>query len=138
MNRGQRQDVFKNDPRFKRMSVARKNEVRRRLRDFDALPERQKQLRLERYQLFRNLPSGKQRQARQVYQDWRRLPAPRRQSLMKDLQSLRGMNEVERRTYAAENGLQGKYSQHEMQVLRQLVGLNSSRPESDLDTAKGR
>ena len=98
----------------------------RRLNEFDALPERQKQLRLERYQLFRNLPSEKQTQARRVYQQWSRLPAPRRQLLMRDLQALRGMDDAARRSYAAENELQGKYSPQELQMLRQLVAINST------------
>lgn len=133
MDSAQRKHFFENNQRFKRMPVARQSEVHRRIAEFDALPERQKQLRLERYQLFRDLPADKQTQARRVYKFWSQLPAPRRQSLMKDIEALRGMNDDERRSYAAENGLAAKYSQQELRVMRALVALKSAPTDAVVD-----
>jgi len=137
MNSAQRRHFFENNQGFKRMPLARQREVHRRIAEFDALPERQKQFRLERYQLFRDLRADKQTQARRVYQFWGRLPAPRRHLLMKDVEALRGMNDDERRSYAVENGLATKYSQQELRVMRELVALKSAPTDAHVDAPDG-
>jgi hypothetical protein len=123
MTPAEQRKFMDNNPRFERLPVKQKENIRQRLDQFNALPEGERDLLLQRFQLFRQLPVGKQQQARRVYRVWRELPAERRKTLIREFESLQGMSSPERAARFGSSEFADAYQIREQRILRALTDL---------------
>jgi len=82
-----------------------------------------RELLLQRYQLFSRLRPEQQGEARALYRRWAALPRARRALMTRGVQRLRGLPAEERMAALESKGFQDRFSQQELEMLRDLVEL---------------
>lgn len=109
-----------NDSRFQRLSPARQQMIRERLRQWNALSPEMKERVCEREEVFMSLSPEQRREARGIFPRWRELAPERRQALMQAFRQLRDAPAGQRKQFLASEEVQKRFSPEEREILAGL------------------
>jgi len=118
-----RREVLRSNPRLRNMPPAQRRELLQRMERIDRMSPDDRELLLQRYQLFSRLRPEQQGEARALYRRWAALPRARRALMTRGVQRLRGLPAEERMAALESKGFQDRFSQQELEMLRDLVEL---------------
>jgi predicted Fe-S protein YdhL (DUF1289 family) len=112
-----------NDPEFQRLPPERRQMIRERLRNWNAMTTQEKERRREGEEILAGLSPAQRQEARKVIPQWRDLTPARRQAVMVAFRHLRNLPPTQRNGYLDSPPLREQFSPHERDILEGLSRL---------------
>lgn len=131
MSAAERERFFRTNPRFRRLGPARKAALQKRLAELDRLPAEEKEVLLQRYQLFSRLPRSQQAEARSLYSRWRDLERDRRTAVSAAVRRLRRSDAAARERTLASPRFENAFGEEERSLIAEILTLTPNEPAAD-------
>lgn len=125
----QQLQALHDDPEFQKLPPEQQQHLIDRLHEFNELPPQQRQRMLARMDAFNHLTPEQQHQAREIFGQIRQLPDERRQQFRKGIRQLADAPPEQRASLLDSNDFQNNYTDHERDLMRQIVQLNILPPK---------
>ncbi len=124
----QRQHALENDPAFRRLPQDQQQRYRNQLNQFSSKPPQDQQRVINRMDAWGHLSQTQKDQARHTYGQLKAMPADRQQQVNSAYRRLRGMPPSAREQVMNSPEFQGRYSEQERTVIKNMTDINSSLP----------
>jgi len=124
----QRQHALENDPSFKRLNPQQQQRYKTQLNQFNSKTPQQQQKIINRMDAWDHLSEPQKQQARTTYGQLKTMPADRQQQVNSAYKRLRAMPPSARQQVMNSPEFQGKYSEQERNVIKNMTDINSSLP----------
>ncbi len=124
----QRQHALENDPNFKRLPPADQQRYRNQLNQFSNKSPQDQQRLINRMDAWGHLSQAQKDQARNTYNQLKSMPSDRQQQVNQAYHRLRAMPPSAREQVLNSPEFQGRYSEQERTVIRNMTDINNSLP----------
>jgi plasmid maintenance system killer protein len=125
-----RREFLQSNERLRQLPVGSRAAIERRLKQIDEMPEDERELLIQRYQLFSRLGPNQQATARSLYEDWQSMPRERRQEMTEAVRRLRQTPAAEREQALGAQRFQRRFSKQEQEMVRQLLKMTPPQAPS--------
>lgn len=116
--------VLNNNRRLQEMPAERREEIRRRLQQWNSLTAQQQRAIREREEIWRNMTFEQRRHVREeIFPVWERLPLDRKQGILRRLRALHDLSESERAARLADERFLTGLNSEDRELLRELSRL---------------
>ncbi|MHB1022168.1 MAG: DUF3106 domain-containing protein [Acidobacteriaceae bacterium] len=132
----EQEKALEREPGFNRLPPQAQNRMRQRLRQLDAMPPERRQRYLNRIEAMERLTPQQRQQVRGAILQYGQLPVDRRRLVGKAFRDLREMPPPQRQAVLNSQRFKGQFSDHERDVLHNLLGVDPYLPAPQEDATQ--